>query len=229
MERLYFVSGIDTGIGKTVATGLMAKWLLHKSIDAITFKLVQTGNTGASEDIDEHRRICGGIRFHDDDAGLTAPQIFAFPSSPALAASLEGKIVDLSAIDRAATSVASNHEVTLVESAGGLHVPLTTTTLSIDFAASHGWPLILVTCGRLGAINHTLLSIEAALSRNMRIAGVIHNWFPNTDPRIDADAISATRQFLSLHSCNAPIVTLPHIDTSAGASFPIIDFSPIFK
>lgn len=226
MYKVYFISGIDTGVGKTVATGLMARWLAAKGIDAITFKLVQTGNDGFSEDIGEHRRICGGRRFPEDDAGMTAPQVFKFPSSPMLAAALEGRTVDLDAIARAVEEVSSRHEVTLVESAGGLDVPLTEDTLSIDFAARRGWPLVLVTCGRLGSINHALLSIEAALSRGMRIAGVVHNWCEGADPRIDADAEETVRLRLAAWGCPPVVTRIPRID--AGAPFPDIDFSEIF-
>ena len=105
LNKVYFVSGIDTGVGKTVATGLMARWLDAHGVDAITLKLVQTGNIGFSEDIEEHRRICGGRRFPEDEEGLTAPQVFGFPSSPMLSASLEGKSVDLEAISRAVDEV----------------------------------------------------------------------------------------------------------------------------
>ena len=78
-KNVYFVSGIDTGIGKTAVTGLMARSLASAGRDAITVKLVQTGNDGYSEDIDAHRLICGGVRFPEDGAGLTAPQVFKFP------------------------------------------------------------------------------------------------------------------------------------------------------
>ena len=90
-KSVYFVSGIDTGIGKTAVTGLMARSLASAGRDVITVKLVQTGNDGYSEDIDAHRLICGGVRFPEDGAGLTAPQVFKFPSSPLLAAALEGQ------------------------------------------------------------------------------------------------------------------------------------------
>lgn len=226
MHKVHFVSGIDTGVGKTVATGLMARWLAAQGVDAITFKLVQTGNVGFSEDIEEHRRICGGKRFPEDDAGLTAPQIFRFPSSPMLSASLEGKTVDLAAITRAVDEVSSRHEVTLVESAGGLDVPLTEDTLSIDYAASRGWPLILVTCGRLGSINHALLSIEAALRRGMRVSGVIHNWCAEADPRIDTDAAETVRRKLAAWGCPPVVVRIPRV-TDNGV-FPDVDFSELF-
>lgn len=226
-KKIYFVSGIDTGIGKTVATGLMAHWLATQGVDAITLKLVQTGNVGFSEDIEEHRRICGGKRFPEDDEGLTAPQIFRFPSSPMLAASLEGKSVDLEAITHAVDKVSSRHAVTIVESAGGLDVPLTANTLSSDFAAAHGWPLILVTCGRLGSINHALLSIEAALRRKMRIAGVIHNWCAEADPKIDADAEETVRRHLAAWGCRPVVVRIPRI--ADYAALPNVDFSEIFE
>ena len=57
--RVYFVSGIDTGIGKTVATGMMARHLASRGVDVLTVKMVQTGCDGFSEDLDEHRRMCG--------------------------------------------------------------------------------------------------------------------------------------------------------------------------
>ena len=165
MEKTYLISGIDTGIGKTVATGLMARYLVMRGIDAITVKMVQTGNDGFSEDLDAHRALSGLPHFPEDDLGLTAPQIFKFPSSPLLAAELEGKTVDLKRIAEAVRTCSSKHAVTLVESAGGLDVPLTADTLTSDFVAEQGWPVILVTCGRLGAINHALLSLDAAKMR----------------------------------------------------------------
>ena len=62
MESVYFIAGIDTGIGKTVATGLVARSLRRRGVDAITVKMVQTGNDGFSEDLEAHRALCGGGR-----------------------------------------------------------------------------------------------------------------------------------------------------------------------
>ncbi|MGN0854912.1 MAG: dethiobiotin synthase [Kiritimatiellia bacterium] len=231
METVYFIAGIDTGIGKTVATGLMARFLRHRGIDAITVKLVQTGNEGHSEDIDAHRRICGGGRFYEDELGLTSPQIFRFPASPELAARLEGKTVDLERIRMSVDYCRRNHRVVLVEAAGGLHVPLTRDLLTIDFAARQGWPTVLVTCGRLGSLNHTLLSVEALKARRMKIAGLVYNYHPDADARIDQDTPARTQDFLSRWGLAAPLVRLPRIDANGvpcgGATLP--DFSEIFK
>ena len=225
--KVFFVSGIDTGIGKTMATGLMARSLASAGRDVITVKLVQTGNDGFSEDIDVHRAICGGIRFPEDDEGLTAPQIFKFPSSPLLAAALEGRTVDVEAISRAVRECAARHEIVLVESAGGLDVPLTEDMLSVDLAAREGWPLVLVSCGRLGSINHTLLSLEAAKARGMRVAGVVWNWCDGGDSRIDNDSCETIRRYLSRWGFPPVVVRVPRFDI--GGPYPEVDFSEMFK
>ena len=79
--RVVFVSGIDTGIGKTYATGYLARREMEKGLKVATLKLVQTGNEGFSEDIKTHREIMGASLPEDADF-TTAPQIFRFPSSP---------------------------------------------------------------------------------------------------------------------------------------------------
>lgn len=226
MGRIYCVAGIDTGIGKTVATGLMARALQARGVDAITVKMVQTGNDGFSEDIDAHRAICGGARFPEDDTGLTHPQVFKFPSSPLLAAQLEHRTVDLAAIVRAVDACAARHEIVLVEAAGGLHVPLTEETLTVDFVAARKWPVILVTCGRLGSINHTLLSLEALKTRHMSVAGVVYNWYPDADPLIDQDTPETTRRYLAAWGYPPVVVHVPRVP--AGGPYPDIDCSTLF-
>ena len=138
--RVFFVSGIDTDVGKTVVTGLMARALVAAGIDAITVKMVQTGCEDASEDLTVHRSMCGLGLQPEDAAGFTAPQIFKFPSSPSLAARLEGRCVDLRRIEESVDECARRREVVLVEGAGGMLVPLSDDVLAADFAAARGWP-----------------------------------------------------------------------------------------
>ena len=226
MGKAYFVSGIDTGVGKTAVTGLMARCLAERGHDVITVKMVQTGNDGFSEDLDMHRAIMGAGKFREDLEGLTAPQIFKFPSSPLLAASLEGKTVDADEIARSVRLCAARHEVVLVESAGGLDVPLTGSMLSVDLAAAEGWPLVLVTSGRLGSVNHTLLSLEAAKSRRMKVAGVVHNWCDSADPTIDRDTARTTLRYLAKWGFPQTVVRVPKFDMDG--PYPDIDFSEIF-
>lgn len=203
-----FVSGIDTGVGKTVVTGELARAAIAKGRDAITVKMVQTGNIGRSEDIEEHRRIMGVGELPEDAEGLTAPQIFAFPGSGHLAARLEGKRVNLKKITSSVEACARRRELVLVESAGGLFVPLTSSVLTIDYLAERGWPLVLVTNGRLGSINHTLMSIEAAVRRGIALLAVVYDWAPDVDPIIDEDTPATIKAYLKRWGLDVPLLKL---------------------
>ena len=226
MGRVYFVSGIDTGIGKTVAVGLMARYLCARGVDALTVKMVQTGCDGFSEDLEAHRRICGVGRQPEDEEGLAAPQTFRFPASPLLSARLEGRSVDLARIAASVAECARRREVVLVEGAGGLLVPLAEDVLAADFAAAQGWPLVLVSCGRLGSVNHTLLSLEAAKARGMSVAGVVHNWHPDADPVIDADTEATVRRSLGRLGFPQTLVRIPRLVSGEPPSD--VDFSEVF-
>ena len=210
--EILFVSGIGTDVGKSIVTGELARRLLAEGRDVITVKLVQTGNVGRSEDLELHRRMMGDVRFPEDDAGLTAPQIFAFPASADLAARLEGRKVDLRRIVRSVNECARRHEIVLVESAGGLFVPLTAKTLTIDLVAKQRWPVVLVTNGRLGSINHTLAAVEAVLRRGLEIRKVVYDWAPDVDPTIDADTPKTLERFLRQWGVAAPVETVGRID-----------------
>lgn len=207
-HSVVFVSGIDTGVGKTVVTGELARAAIAKGRDAITVKMVQTGNVGRSEDIEEHRRIMGVGELPEDVEGLTAPQIFAFPGSGHLAARLEGKRVNLKRITSAVEACARRRDLVLVESAGGLFVPLTSSVLTIDYLSERGWPLVLVTNGRLGSINHTLMSIEAAMRRGIALLAVVYDWAPDVDPIIDEDTPATIKAYLKRWGLDVPLLKL---------------------
>ncbi len=220
MGMIYFVSGIDTDAGKTVAVGLMARYLMKQGVRVITAKLVQTGNDGFSEDLLKHRAMMGVGPFEEDKEGLTAPQIFKFPSSPHLAAKLENRVVDVDKIRSSMRLLAERYDVVLVEGAGGVAVPLTEQLLTIDLVAQEKWPMILVTSGKLGSLNHTFLSLEAASTRHVPIAGIVYNYCASAHPMIDEDT---PRQIMKWAD---RLVKIPEVDFSA---LPDIDFSPIFE
>lgn len=173
-KGIYFISGIDTDIGKTIVTGVLAKHLLDQGVNVITQKLVQTGNVGQSDDIIKHRALMGKT-FVEDAQGITAPQIFSYPASPHLATQLDARALDFSAIEHATSLLASRYEVVLLEGAGGLMVPLTTEKLTIEYIVEKKYPVILVTSGRLGSINHTLLSLQVLKQYGVQLAMLVFN------------------------------------------------------
>ena len=212
---VYFISGIDTGIGKTYATGYLAKLWNQQGIRTITQKLIQTGNSGISEDIEQHRQIMQLGWFPEDDSRLTMPEIFSYPASPHLAAKIDGRAVDFAKIAQATQQLAERYDAVLLEGAGGLMVPLTDSLLSIDYAAEKNFPVILVSSGRLGSINHTILSLEALRSRGMQLHALAYNLNDESqDPLISKDTAEYLKAYLAKHFPDAlwmdiPVVELP--------------------
>lgn len=211
--KIVFVSGIDTEIGKTVVTGWLAQQWAAQGADVITQKLVQTGCVGASDDILLHRRIMGTGLFDEDRDGTTMPALFAYPASPHLAARLEQRTLDMAAIEAATARLCERYETVLIEGAGGLMVPLTEQLLTIDYVAQKGWPLLLVTSGRLGSINHTLLSLEAIAARGITLHGVAWNSRDDSsDELIAADSRGFIRDWVLKRFPDAVWYDVPRID-----------------
>ncbi|MEG1234510.1 MAG: dethiobiotin synthase, partial [Acinetobacter sp.] len=173
--QVYFISGIDTGIGKTYATGYLAKLWNQQGTKTITQKLIQTGNVDRSEDIEQHREIMQMGWFPEDESKLTMPEIFSYPASPHLATQIDGREIDFKKIENATQQLTENYSCVLLEGAGGLMVPLTTELLTIDYVAEKKFPVILVSSGRLGSINHTLLSLEAMKQRGLDLYALAYN------------------------------------------------------
>ena len=155
----YFVTGIGTDVGKSWATGWLARRYMDEGMRVITQKFIQTGNVGYSEDIDVHRHIMGIEKTLEDLEMLTAPEIFSYPCSPDLASKIDKRPIDFDKILNATEQLESNYDVVLIEGAGGIMVPLKGEYLTIDYIKDHNLPTIIVTNGQLGSINHTLLTL----------------------------------------------------------------------
>lgn len=211
MNNVIFVSGIHTDAGKSYATGWLARRLMDEGKRVATLKFIQTGNVGRSEDIDVHRRLMQ-TELPEDAQGITAPQIFSYPCSPQLAAEIDGRPIDFEAIDSAIDRLSRTYDVVLVEGAGGLMVPLSDDFWTIDYIASRGLPVALVTNGTLGSINHTLLSFEALERRAIPLHSVIYNsHFDSSDPRIAADTTGFIERYLKRRHPSVPLLICPSL------------------
>lgn len=186
-KQAILISGIDTDVGKTVATAAYARELAARGVRVITQKMVQTGCTGTAADILIHRRLQGIPLTEHDRNGTTAPYVFPYPCSPHMAAALENTVIDPAKIRQATERLLQHYDTVLLEGAGGLMVPLTPELTILDYAAGHRLPLILVTNGKLGSINHTLLSLEAAANRNLRLLRIIYNRHPAFDAAVNRE------------------------------------------
>lgn len=197
MKGIYFITGIDTNVGKTAATGILARELLNKGVNVITQKMIQTGCTNESEDIVEHRRIMN-IPLQEADINFdTCPYIFTYPCSPHLAARIDNREIDVTKINEATERLANQYDVVLLEGAGGVMVPVTEDYLTIDYMADMNYPVILVTSGKLGSINHTLLSLEMIRQRGLDLAMLVYNLYPKADAVIEKDTLNYLRNYLA--------------------------------
>ena len=207
---VYFISGIDTGIGKTYTTGYLAKLWNEQGQKTITQKLIQTGNTDISEDIEQHREIMGMGWFPEDQSKLTMPEIFTYPASPHLATQIDGREIDFQKIADATQQLTEKYDAVLLEGAGGLMVPLTTNLLTIDYIAEKKFPVILVSSGRLGSINHTLLSLEALKIRGLELYALAYNLNDESqDALISQDTAAYLKSYLAQHFPKALWIDIP--------------------
>lgn len=201
-----FVSGIDTDIGKTYATGLLAKSLMQQGVNVITQKLVQTGiskqadgELGIADDILSHRQLMHMPLQPCDLDFTTCPYRYEKPASPHLSAALANRPLNVNVITDATKALQVDYEMVLLEGAGGLLVPINEQLLTLDYIAERGYPIVLVTSGRLGSINHTLLSLEAIKSRGLMIHSVIYNHIHDDAEQTDAEIANSTIDFLQAY------------------------------
>ncbi len=199
-----FISGIDTDIGKTYATGMIAKALMQQGINVITQKLVQTGvainldsgEIGIADDIIIHRQLMNLPLQPCDLNFTTCPYRYEKPASPHLSAALANETLNPEIITKSTQQLQQSYDVVLLEGAGGLLVPITEQLLTLDYIAAQGYPVVLVTSGRLGSINHTLLSLEAIKARGLSVHSVIYNHIHDDAAQTDAEIANSTIDFL---------------------------------
>lgn len=226
--KVFCITGIDTDIGKTVVTGLIGRYLVGRGLRVISQKVVQTGCTGVSEDILQHRQIMGCEVLDEDRQGLTCPYVFSTPCSPHLAARLEGRTIEPEVIERATDRLCATYDVVLLEGAGGLLVPLTEDITFLDYLEMKDYPLILVSSPRLGSINHTLSALEVLSRRHLQLCGIVYNRFQEKDQRISEDSAEVFSR--SLKKYGFPDCVIPvdrHSEDMPVEQIP--DFSRLFQ
>lgn len=209
LPDIMFVTGIGTDVGKSYATGWLAKELSKLGRKVITQKFIQTGNSEYSEDIEVHRKVMGIPMTAEDIDHTTAPLILSYPASPHLAAEIDNVKIDFEIATQATDKLAQNYDTVLIEGAGGALVPLYGDYLTADYVAAHNLPAIVVTNGQLGSINHTLLTLEALNSRNIKIAALIYNPYFDQDEIICADTRRYLQKYLKKHYPDTLYIEMP--------------------
>lgn len=175
--RGLFITGTDTGVGKSVITGCLARYLQEKGYNVITQKWIQTGcSLLSSSDVYLHLKIMGHtLDYIKNHRFNVVPYIFKTACSPHLAARIEKKKIFANKIIESFKLLTNRFGFVVVEGIGGALVPFNKNRLVIDIVKGLNLPVLVVAENRLGAINHTLLTIEALKTRKINILGIIFN------------------------------------------------------
>jgi dethiobiotin synthetase len=201
-EPVLFVTGTDTGVGKTVVSAVLATAAAARGLSAGYFKPCQTGvlpNDGARESSTESVgsvKVPGlALELEPDLVALASPESdedfvrkvaaeagvtvhcrtsysLALPAAPTVAAEAEGIAISMEKIEQDLLRLQEACDFVVVEGAGGLMVPLAEGITMLDFAQMLGLPIVIATTLRLGTINHTLLTAEVASSRRLDLLGL---------------------------------------------------------
>ncbi|WP_180242401.1 dethiobiotin synthase [Bacillus sp. AFS029533] len=188
MGKGYFVTGIDTNIGKTYVTAQMVDCLQNKGIDAIPYKPIQSGvvnlnNRLIGEDTAFYKEKLELAEEHDYYGTYTMKT----PVSPHLASKLEDIYIDEQVILEKYKQLENKHDVVFVEGAGGVAVPLKENFGTIDLIKLLNLPVILVTSLKLGTINHTVLTTEYLKSHKINLMGLLINKVPSVMGEMEKD------------------------------------------
>jgi dethiobiotin synthetase len=205
-----FIVGTDTGVGKTIVTGLLARYLSESGLSVITQKWVETGcSKKISEDIKTHLALMKkNISYIKGQTSNVSPYVFRAACSPHLASSMEQRKISPGKIRNSFKILSKRFNFVLVETAGGALVPYRSSSLLIDLAKGLHIPVLIVAGNKLGAINHTLLTVEALKKRKMKIIGIIFNNLKKEESAILRDnprvvqSISSQKVFGILPRCN---------------------------
>jgi len=207
-----FVTGTDTGIGKTVVSAALGLAAQASGRTAVVLKPGQTGDDGT---ITGDAEFCQMVLGTDEPIDAISPIRLRAPLAPAVAARLEAARVDPDLVRGRHAALRTRYDLVIVEGAGGLLVPFADGVDMAGLAAMLGLPLIVVARPGLGTLNHILLTLEAAHRRGLTVLGVVLSGFPD-DPGIDVLTNPAALARLTPVPLLGVIPYDPAIDTEAG-------------
>ncbi len=184
-----FITGTDTGVGKTVAAAALARLLRERGVRVGVMKPVTSGCLeGDGRRVSEDAELLAWGAGCDPADPDIAPYCLKEPIAPSVAASMEGVRIDFGRIGEAFNRLAGRHDFVIVEGAGGLMVPLAGGLLVADLAARLALPLLVVARPDLGTVNHTVLTCYAAKQLGLPVAGVVINNYPERPDRAEESA-----------------------------------------
>jgi dethiobiotin synthetase len=170
MSHGIFMTGTDTGVGKTHVTALMLSELRRRGVKAAAFKPIACGAGGRRD-----AEIYAELMNREQPLDALNPIYLRRPLAPSVVARLEGKRIDLRKVFASYKLLVARYDVVLIEGAGGLLVPIKHNYFVADLARDLGLPVLIVARLGLGTINHTLLTVRQARAMGLHVCGIVLN------------------------------------------------------
>ncbi len=218
--RGLFVTGTDTGVGKTIVAAAICAALAARGEHVAAFKPVVTGTDDEPGDWPPDHELLAANANSGQTAANVAPITFGPPVSPHYAAELTNTTVDPTHIRAAAQQAGDRADTLICEGVGGLLVPLTPDYSVRDLAIDLALPLVVVGRTGLGTINHTLLTVEAARVAGLRVAGIVLTPWPEHPEPIERSNRATIEQLSGVPVSGLPPTTPPKL-AEAGATLPL--------
>ncbi|MCM3628208.1 dethiobiotin synthase [Paenibacillus glycanilyticus] len=217
-----FVTGTDTGVGKTIVAAAIAASLRAEGLNIGVWKPVQSGEKIGSGLTDAERLLhLAGI---EDRPEVVAPFTFEAPVTPMLAAKQSGVTLTLKGLINAGAPLIDRYQALIVEGAGGVAVPLTEDALVADFISELRMPALIVARSGLGTINHTLLTASYLKQLGIDIIGVIMNDIESAEA-IDDPSIATNAELIEQYGGLKVLGRLTHVHNEMDSETLI----PIFR
>lgn len=182
MNKGLFITGTDTGIGKTVIAGAIIAAFRSRGINTGAMKPVETGCVTVGKNLyPSDGAFLKKLAQMEEPLNYITPSCFESPLSPLVASEIEGREVELEKIRYHFRRFTEKYDAIIVEGIGGLLVPIRRNYYVLDLAKELDLPVVVVARASLGTINHTLLTVNYAIREGLSIAGIIMNFsrFPD--------------------------------------------------
>lgn len=209
MNRGFFITGTDTGVGKTVIAAAIIKALQAHGVSTCGMKPIETGcsrvgNSLCPSDGMFLKKVAG----MEETVQFITPYCFESPAAPSVAAEREGKKFSIPTIKKRFDTLLNRYRSVVVEGIGGILVPIRKDYFLIDLIRDMDLPIIVVARPSLGTINHTLLTVNYALKEHIKVSGIIVNF-----SRPPEGSVAETTNHMVLQQISpVPIIgTFPHL------------------
>ena len=209
-----FVTGTDTGIGKTMVTSAIASALVRRGVSVGVYKAVETGCASENGRLfgTDARRLAAAAGGRQAESSLTG-YLFETPAAPLAAARNCGTTIDPARLQADVRAIDRAHRVTLVEGAGGLLVPIADDFTYLDLVRLLSLPVVVVVGSKLGCVNHTLLTLSALENAGARILGYVVNTI--AIDAVDAPSAESNREMIAAFAKTTCLGIFPHVPAAA--------------